>query len=1702
MSEQKKFGTFSGVFTPALLTILGVIMYLRLPWLVGQAGLYSAIGIILIAHIISITTGLSVASIATDKKVKVGGVYYMISRSLGLPIGGTLGLALFIGLSFSVSLYLIGFSESLLGFLDFPVTKNNIRLLGSASLVLVTIITLISTSLALKTQFLILIAIALSLGSIVMGRLETVAQTPHFLPSSGSPPFIVLFGIFFPAVTGFTAGVNMSGDLDNPKRSIPLGTMAAIFAGLIVYIALAIFFSIRVPADQLINDSNILNHMAFFPPLVLAGIWGATLSSAMGSILGAPRTLQAISLDKITPRFFGRGYGKENEPRNALLLTFILAESGILIGELDVIARVVSMFFITIYGFLNLSCAIEDWASPDFQPDFRVSRWISTIGAVTCLVVMIQLDLLAMIAATLLLASIFFYLKRKELTLESGDTWEGVWSSVIRTGLQHLNRHIGQRRNWRPNIILFSGGTSSRPHLIDIGKRLVDKRGVLSNFDLIETAGSQMLFRKSEQSIRDETDEYPGVFSRRIECDDVYSAIETISKYYGFSGLEPNTILMGWGKNSQKPEKFVHLLRTMINLDYNLMLLNYDEKRGFGNRQHVDVWWGGLGNNIALALSLCRYLVSSDEWRGAQIRFLTITDDSSKTEELFRNMNQLISDFRIEATVKVINNVIEKRPFYEIMKEESRDADLTINGIPEVANGEEQVFVSKNNSVIEYLGTVLLIHASSFFEDVDVGVNIKTADTDSNAAEAAAADLQLEYVEALSKGAAISVAQLAGRLSKVNTQLQVNYLKKMLELDKKPIEALRSKVENCFESIEKGYLENERVRNHRLIIRSLGDLLFQVNRVFGDLISEQRSILKDSLEEGIQSSLSLALKIPSQIPATINVIRSSEITRLEKTDSLSIKTAKLWKRSTGWILRKPVRSTIQFGKLANQFISIDYLDLLQNSLKSFHQADMLRYPQLQTNIDHVVDSLGKMGSQLISGDMPSADGIVMERQTLLKEIDTIADELEDRFKIIIDQLTTGTRDLIKTLTTQINNFDSHKLLRSDRWIRKQRDLLAGTLDEIPGLWIKNDEIMAATTIMDLSLLSFRNRVSTVVRRYKDNNRLAVSNGLLDELEELSGFLQDFKPEAKIPSFNVKDLPFFSESWSRLAEEVRSSINDLVETVDIGVQEEADELPTKGLVPVQTKTVSLRRLVDYFFESNFFGPMEDKFAQVVDQFQKVLHTSKDIYRLISIQQHQEGDETTESFDVETVIKGALERMTDALDLGKITLTEFEQSIDECLRDTFENLNLFSIADSATHMDRQMRDKRGSKVVTFAKIWFEQFSRRLVDFNTSLIYRRASALTYLKRRSLEKEIDHSDVDRLLEFVESVSPQPEVVNQLPFYYKHIFLGKPVITKDFWIGRQEELLQGSKALKRFNSGHLGGIAIVGEPGSGKTALSRYIANRHFEKQRIYQLNPPEEGAIDVDYFHHRLKELFEKQGSVEHILQGLPSKSALILDDIGSWWERSTEGFKVINDIFDLLKQAGDNCFFIVNADNRTFQLMNDIQPIEHNFLDIIHCMPYDIESLKQIVLMRHRSTGLKFQYHDKDEEQMSQWQLARMFTQIYKNGSGNISLALQRWIQSITAVNEENLIIDHPSTVSEKALDHLNLDQLTFCAQLLLHRRLKRDRLIRIFEMDAGYLDDQIRTLKRSGILVEKSNGVFYLNTDVQPFLLQKTIEKGLI
>lgn len=721
MEKIQKFGTFAGVFTPSLLTILGVIMYMRLGWVVGNAGLIGTIVIIIIAHVISVTTGLSISSVATDKKIGAGGVYYVLSRSMGIPIGGSIGIALYVGTALSIALYLIGFAESFNNFFDFGMTINDFRITGTIALVSITLLALISTSIALKTQYIILTAIAVSIISIVFGTRDFVPETVSMVATKDAVPMEIIFAVFFPAVTGFTAGIAMSGDLKDPKASIPKGTLWAIGVGLIVYIFLAVFMAFTINSETLKSDYNILMKIALFSPAVVAGIWGATLSSALGGILGGPRILQAMSIDKVTPKVFSKGKGQNNEPVNALMMVFIIAEAGILIGELDVIARVVSMFYLTAYGFINIAFFLENWANPDFQPTFKIKRWIGLLGFFACFAVMFKLDMFAMIGALAIIASLYFWLQRKEVKIQSNDVWRSVWENIVNKGLKKINANTEVQSSWNPNIILFSGQSEHQSYLLELSKTVSGRTGIVTNFKLIVDKKNDKPLKKTEQIVSDDVFSELGIFARQIKVDNIYTGIKTIATTFGFSGVEPNTIMMGWPKGLEDSKEYAEMTETLLHLDYNLLYLDFDKETKFGNYKAVDLWWRETDSkNAEMMLNIARFIIASPRWHETNIRVLFVNNNNVDNTIIYNKIDKLVEDLRVNVEIKIIDNAVQQIAFYDLIKQYSATTDLTLVGIPNYKIEQQAEFIVKTNQLFETIGSTLLVKAANNFNVLDL----------------------------------------------------------------------------------------------------------------------------------------------------------------------------------------------------------------------------------------------------------------------------------------------------------------------------------------------------------------------------------------------------------------------------------------------------------------------------------------------------------------------------------------------------------------------------------------------------------------------------------------------------------------------------------------------------------------------------------------------------------------------------------------------------------------------------------------------------------------------------------------------------------------------------------------------------------------------------------------------------------------------
>lgn len=716
-SVKTGLGTFGGVFTPSILTILGVIMYLRFGWVVGNVGLLGTLIIVTLSTSITFLTALSVAAIATDQQVRAGGAYYMISRSLGIEAGGAIGIPLFIALALSVALYTVGFAESVVDV--FP--QLDFKTVGLITTAAVATLAMISAKVAIRAQYFIMFGIALSLLSLFFGKpIEDTEIEMWGAAERHSEPFWVVFAVFFPAVTGIMAGVNMSGDLKNPSKSIPRGTFAAIGTGYAIYMILPVILANRANALSLIEDPMIMRRMSYWGDAILIGVWGATLSSAVGSILGAPRVLQALARDRVLPRWLGwlgKGAGNDDSPRYGTIFTMIISLLAVYLGNLNIIAPVLTMFFLTTYGVLNASAGIERLLdSPSFRPSFRVHWAFSLLGTAGCLVVMFLINSIATVIAFVFITLIFVWLQNREMKTAWGDVRRGIWMALIRAGLLHLNQEK-ESKTWRPNPLVLSGAPTKRWHLIDFASNITHNRGILT---VATVLSSEHITRERVKTMENNIQDFLSKrstrgFARVITARDTFAGIQNFVRAYGLGSLVPNTVILGDSENEQLLQKYCNMIRNFYELNRNVIILRENEEKGFGKRQQIDLWWGGLKGNGGLLMIISYLLRSSRSWYDAQVTLKMVVPDEKAAEDARENLSGVIKKLRTGARLEVI--ISDNRAFHEILRESSSDADLICLGMA-IPDENFEAYYSRMQQRLKGLPTSILVLAA---EEISFG---------------------------------------------------------------------------------------------------------------------------------------------------------------------------------------------------------------------------------------------------------------------------------------------------------------------------------------------------------------------------------------------------------------------------------------------------------------------------------------------------------------------------------------------------------------------------------------------------------------------------------------------------------------------------------------------------------------------------------------------------------------------------------------------------------------------------------------------------------------------------------------------------------------------------------------------------------------------------------------------------------------------
>lgn len=729
--RSQRFGT-APVFFTAISTILGAILFLRFGFAVGTLGFWGVMLIILLGHLVTIPTALAISEIATNKRVEGGGEYFIISRSFGLNIGATIGIALFLSQAISVAFYVIAFTEAFEFFFNHMLEQYGMVIPRQAISIPVMIILALliikkGANLGVKTLYFVVAILLVSLVLFFAGSTSHAETSLFGLMNAqfrNQHEFYMVFAIIFPAFTGMTAGIGLSGDLRKPSRSIPLGTTLATLTGMFVYVFVVWKLAKSASVDELLGDQLIMAQIALGGAVAVPlGLAASTISSALGSVMVAPRTLQALALDHAFPsqninQWLGKSNGKDNEPVNASLVTSVIAFVFVAVGNVDAVASIITMFFMVTYGSLCLISFLNHFgSSPSYRPSFK-SRWyVSFTGFVVSVWIMFKISTPFALLAFFFITAIYFYIDHYHKTRDG-------FASIFANALFQVNKNLQvmiqkkqtkkQIREWRPSAICISKDSFKRDKAFRLLNWISYKYGFGTYLHHIVGYYSKSTAVKAREELKkliDHVDTQENhVYIDTLISPSNTSAIAQAIQIPGIAGMENNMVIFEYDK--QQPvnlEEIIDNFALVNSGNFDICILG-SSNREIPYKKGIHIWINSLDTeNANLMILLGFILLGHPDWKNGRLKIFNVCQKEDY-DETKKAMTQLVQTGRLPISEKSIRLLIqdENVSVKTIINQNSGTAGLTMIGIREelVKRGKENLFEGYDE-----LGSILFVHS-------------------------------------------------------------------------------------------------------------------------------------------------------------------------------------------------------------------------------------------------------------------------------------------------------------------------------------------------------------------------------------------------------------------------------------------------------------------------------------------------------------------------------------------------------------------------------------------------------------------------------------------------------------------------------------------------------------------------------------------------------------------------------------------------------------------------------------------------------------------------------------------------------------------------------------------------------------------------------------------------------------------------------
>ncbi|MBU2584364.1 MAG: ATP-binding protein, partial [Bacteroidetes bacterium] len=887
---------------------------------------------------------------------------------------------------------------------------------------------------------------------------------------------------------------------------------------------------------------------------------------------------------------------------------------------------------------------------------------------------------------------------------------------------------------------------------------------------------------------------------------------------------------MGWGRNTKDPLQFSSLIKNFNELDLNSIYLNYNEERGFGQMKTIDVWWRGAGNNFTLEMTLVRFLTSNPDWRDANVRFLIISNFSSVVGKAYKNLNQILEQYRVIGEIKVINNEIEQRRSADIIKAESASADLTIFGIPDVTEEDAAGFIETINNLTNELGTTLFVHASSYFDEIDVGIKKEYLFSESSHETFVLPEIRARKNVTVEKEVVILNSKYESLLRGFFDQCA----DKLVSLNKSPLIELKNEGIKIYDKI--------RDVNKLKITSRQKDALYQLRREavsYSEKICIEQSAaiedFTDFIKENIEYVYSKEKKLVSELPQRLIIHYDKEELKNAGTSGLGSKLRKAVITVKTIFSKSPISVPVKFSEFANNYIQKSLANHFIIFLNELERISYKLASDLHNSESVLISSIDRFIAKLNGRE--SATHIKNEEEKFTAQLNEHLNLAEQNLIKVKTELLKNARNNMQDMVFDLERIDANSILRRDRRVTKQDRRRNESSSDFPKTWQRNLKTLLSTVKTDLMIEKLKGVGFEETLKIENDLRKIFTGKYTNLLNNSAKTLDDIETGKLSNQFDIqieKDINLQSYT-DRLAEVMRSEITKLPEEIEVIGENFSEAVETIRFDEGDTAVISIRKLVDFSFESEFVGVSQAHTVNYQRALRRAIGEARDVINLVNFNL-QTVEEDKESADEEMNLSLLAGRMRECSEMFTKVQDEYLANVKNSFAKAFEPLTSYSILKSASELSAHVRELGGKKVISKFTRKKEAVYNYFQNILVRLFYKRSEGILFAKQID-ELQAEEFNSAELLTFTAQLTPEASLIEKLPHYYKKLFGGSSSVSGALWVGRKTELEKCRQAFERFNSGYTGGLLILGQRNDGKSALSKKIAEMNFEPDNIFTL-------------------------------------------------------------------------------------------------------------------------------------------------------------------------------------------------------------------------------------------------------------------------